>query len=113
MLDLEELFQEETTIKGELNLSKVSMIQRRRRQLYVHSYLYYRMNTTLVPDETYDRWARELIELQKDYPRESETAPYHDDFKDFQMGDSFALDLDQAWIHDCCLQLLTYHKKKK
>lgn len=42
----------------------LALINRRRRQILVHSFLYYRMNTSIIPDSTYDEWARDLAELQ-------------------------------------------------
>lgn len=43
-------------------------INQRRRQLHVHSYLYYFRDESLVDDATFDRWANELVELQAAHP---------------------------------------------
>ena len=59
------------------------LIYRRRQQVWVHSILYYRMNTNLVSDDTWSKWALELENLQRDYPKLAEQVPYHDIFKDF------------------------------
>ncbi|MFX3623092.1 MAG: hypothetical protein ACE3JP_03345 [Ectobacillus sp.] len=45
-----------------------SPIKRRRRQLIVHSYGYYRLNETIISDHTFDQWSKELVELQEKYP---------------------------------------------
>lgn len=60
-----------------------SLIQRRRRQILVHSCLYYRFNTNLVPDWQYDSWGKELSKLQREYPDISKEVIYYEWFKDF------------------------------
>lgn len=45
-----------------------ALIKRRRLQILVHSCLYYGMDESLVPDGTFDRWCRELVELQAAHP---------------------------------------------
>jgi hypothetical protein len=110
MMDLEELFD---IPDDKLDYNMVAKIRRRRRQLLVHSYLYYRMNTNIISDNQYDEWARELIQLQEEYTEESKKADFYEDFKGFQMGDSFALPLDQAWIHEKSIQLVRYHNELK
>ena len=41
------------------------LITRRRRQILVHSVIYYEMNDNLIPDSQWVSWANELYELQK------------------------------------------------
>lgn len=53
------------------------LIHRRRRQVLVHSILYYAYNTNVVPDATYDLWAQELSKVQQDHPEDSEAVEYH------------------------------------
>ena len=43
------------------------LILRRRRQLLVHSVIYYRFNENLISDQTWSNWAVELEKLQKEY----------------------------------------------
>ena len=50
-------------------------INRLRRQIHVHSVLYYHMNISLVSDYVFDRWSKELVELQTATP-ESKTEGY-------------------------------------
>jgi hypothetical protein len=56
------------------------LITRRRRQLYVHSVIYYRFNTSIIADSVFDRWAYELVSIQRDYPNESAACPFADEF---------------------------------
>ena len=58
-------------------------IQRRRRQILVHSYIYYELNDSVIDDALWSKWALELEQLQKEYPEESANAKYYNDFKDF------------------------------
>lgn len=46
----------------------LELINRRRRQLHVHSVIYYHLNTNIIPDATFDKWAVELASLQRDFP---------------------------------------------
>lgn len=43
----------------------VSLIRRRRLQILVHSCIYYRFNTNIIPDHQYDEWGKQLVELQR------------------------------------------------
>lgn len=58
-------------------------IRQRRRQMLVHSYIYYELNDNLISDAQWAKWAKELEQLQKDYPKESAEAEYYEDFKDW------------------------------
>lgn len=58
-------------------------IKQRRRQMLVHSYIYYGLNENIIDDSTWSRWAKELQELQEKYPKESAEVEYYEDFKDW------------------------------
>jgi NAD-dependent DNA ligase len=60
-----------------------ALIKRRRRQILVHSCLYYRLNETLVPDYVYDGWAKELARLHEQYPELASQVEYADVFQGF------------------------------
>lgn len=45
------------------------LINRRRRQMHVHSVIYYQMHTSIITDATFDDWAVELANTQKEYPQ--------------------------------------------
>ena len=44
--------------------SIAELLNRRRRQILVHSIIYYKMNDNLISDSTWSAWATELEELQ-------------------------------------------------
>lgn len=73
------------------------LINRRRRQILVHSVIYYRMNNNLVSDHQWADWARELCELQEKYPEIAAECVYADDFVDFDGSTGFNLPLDDSW----------------
>ncbi|WP_137743397.1 DNA ligase LigA-related protein [Robertmurraya siralis] len=88
------------------------LIHRRRRQILIHSYLYYEMNTNLIDDHTYDLWTKQLAELQKQHPNESKNIDfYYDIFVDFDGSTGFHLP-KEAWMHDVCLRLINEHKRR-
>lgn len=60
-----------------------ALIQRRRRQILVHSYIYYELNKNIISDETWSKWAVELEQLQKDNPEIAEKVEFARVFKDF------------------------------
>ena len=79
-------------------LQVAELIQRRRLQLLVHSCLYYEMNTNLVTDRQWDIWAKELVQLQKQYPRISENVIWHSAFKDWDASTGAFLPLKDLWV---------------
>lgn len=44
------------------------LIDRRRRQIHVHSVMYYQWDTTLVADHVFDAWSNELVDLHRNHP---------------------------------------------
>lgn len=56
-------------------------IQRRRYQLLVHSYIYYKLDANIVSDSQWQTWANELAELQSKYPSIAEKVIYAKDFE--------------------------------
>lgn len=46
----------------------LELINRRRRQMHVHSVIYYYLDTSIIDDATFDKWAVELFQLQEKNP---------------------------------------------
>ena len=67
------------------------LIRRRRRQILIHSCMYYRLGTSIWTDKRYDECSRELVELQAQYPNISKTVEYYEDFKDWDGTTGFNL----------------------
>lgn len=74
-----------------LNKQILELISRRRRQILVHSYIYYERNANLIDDATWSKWAEELVELQTKHPDLASLAPYSEAFKDFDASTGFNL----------------------
>ncbi|OYD08569.1 DNA ligase LigA-related protein [Paludifilum halophilum] len=90
----------------------LGLIRRRRRQVLIHSFLYYRMNTSIVSDGQYDGWARELAELQTKYPEIAAEVEYAEYFADF--GESvtgFDLPLHLPEVEQAARRVLYLHEK--
>ena len=80
------------------DLRIAELIQQRRLQMLVHSCLYYEMNITKIDDATWDKWARELRTLQKDYPDIAKQVIWHDAFKDWDASTGAFLPLKDEWV---------------
>lgn len=87
------------------------LIMRRRRQVLVHSVLYYKMDTNLVSDATWSRWALELKELQKKYPDIAEELPYAEAFENFDHSTGSNLPLDDPWANNKATWLIKIEKE--
>lgn len=74
-------------------------INRRRRQLLVHSYIYYELNQNIIDDMTWSKWAMELKDLQEKYPEESSEVPYADEFKGWDGSTGAYLIYDSSIRH--------------
>jgi hypothetical protein len=83
-----------------------AIIARRRRQILVHSYLYYRLDESLISDSVFDQWCRDLVDLQAEHPKEARRAPFSDVFESFDGSTGFDLPLDAPWISSVAYQLL-------
>lgn len=73
------------------------LINRRRRQILVHSVIYYKMDDNIVSDSQWSIWAKELDELQKKYPNIAKGCVFADDFEDFDPSSGFNLPLEDTW----------------
>lgn len=101
-------------IKGTYYLSKAgfkvderrALILRRRIQILVHSCIYYHYNTNLVTDATWQKWADELVVLQKKYPSIAERVDYHESFKDFDGTTGFDLPITNPEVIRKAKQLI-------
>ena len=88
------------------------LITRRRRQILVHSIIYYRNNDNLITDVQYDLWSTELQELQHKYPKLANECVYAKDFDGFE-GSGFNLPLGDPWALNTANRLINYIEKQK
>lgn len=68
------------------------LMQRRIRQILVHSCIYYEYDTNIISDSTYDKWGKELVELIKKYPHYLKELEFGMDFTHYvEMPSGFNL----------------------
>lgn len=74
------------------------LIQRRRLQLLIHSCIYYHLNQNIISDKQWDAWAKELVDLQKQYPEESKRVIWYEAFKDWDASTGAFLPITDEWV---------------
>lgn len=74
------------------------LITRRRKQILVHSTIYYRFDNNIISDHKWSEWAQELCELQIKYPKIAEKCFLHEHFKDFDGSTGMTLPLTEPWV---------------
>lgn len=72
-------------------------IHRKRRQMIIHSIIYYRMDENVITDDTWQCWANELAAVQKHYPYHCNIG-FHDElFKGWDGSTGMHLDLQEYY----------------
>lgn len=95
------------------DLEIAELIQQRRFQILLHSCIYYQFNSNLISDKKFDSWARELAQLQSDYPEIASQVLYAKEFEDFDGTTGFDLPLENEWVMRKASQLLGKKQPKK
>jgi len=62
---------------------KVELMNRRQRQILVHSCLYYQMNINFIDDHLFDFWSKELVRFMAVEPELAKQTPYYNEFLGF------------------------------
>lgn len=96
-----------------MNESAITQIRQRRRQVLVHSFLYYQLNENVISDHKFDKFCNDLVKLQSDYPEESKAVEYYDDFKDFDGSSGYDLPYAQPDIQSAGYHILETHRRNK
>lgn len=91
----------------------LELIARRRRQILVHSIIYYKLDDNLISDAQWTSWAQELAHLQNENPELAKEGPYADAYKGFEGCSGFDLPLDDPWGVRKARQLLRIRDKRK
>ena len=89
-----------------LNREIYELIDQRRRQILVHSIIYYQMDESIVTDAQWSKWAMELVDLQAQYPDIAARCVYSEAFANFDGSSGFDLPLDDEWGNYKAQQLL-------
>jgi len=61
----------------------LQLINKRRRQILVHSAIYYEFNDNLISDKTFDDWCKELVSLHAKYPKQCAKAVFNEVFRNW------------------------------
>lgn len=80
------------------DLEVAELIQQRRYQILVHSCIYYHLNQNIISDKKWDEWARELRDLQKQYPAISKEVPLYEYFQDWDASTGAFLPITLPWV---------------
>lgn len=89
-----------------------SLIKRRRLQLLVHSAIYYHFNESIISDNQWGIWAKELVCLQNKYPEISGQVVYSDAFKSFNVSTGYDLPFTDPPIYWTAMWILKLHKER-
>lgn len=73
-------------------------IRQRRRQMLVHSYLYYEKDTNIVSDAKWIKWAKELEQLQTEHPDIASKVEFAEQFVDWDGSSGAHLTYDNQII---------------
>ena len=92
----------------DMNEEVRNLITRRRRQILLHSYIYYEINDNLIDDVTWSKWALDLEQLQSIFPEESASTLYSEEFKGFDHSTGAGLDYFKSEIIDVSNLLIKY-----
>ncbi len=93
----------------DMTVNEISdLIKRRRFQIWIHSYIYYRLNNNIVSNKQFDEWSDELCYLQKTYPEISAKTDLYEMFRDYELSsDAAALPFDNnPSLHSRAVYLL-------
>ena len=84
----------------------LELINRRERQVLVHANLYYRQNTNIISDRTYDKWSHELADLIQAHPNEFRKSARYSAFRDFDGNTGMDLPIADHWVESTASHLL-------
>jgi hypothetical protein len=88
----------------------VEAIARRRRQMLVHSCLYYRLDESIIEDHVWTRWAQQLAGLQQKFGYR--IGFYDEAFKDWNGSSGHHLPADDGVV-SVAMRLLAEHNDRE
>lgn len=92
--------------KAKIDERILELINRRERQVLIHANLYYRQNTNIISDFTYDKWSHELVELIQEHPNEFRKSAWYSSFMDFDGNTGMDLPIADYWVESTASHLL-------
>jgi NAD-dependent DNA ligase adenylation domain len=91
----------------------VEWVNRRQRQILVHSFLYYQLDTSIIADHIYDLWCKQLAVFMKENPEIAKQSFYYEAFKEFDGSSGYDLPFTIPHIQSTGYKLLKIHEKRK
>ena len=95
--------------KTEENINRyiLSTINQRQAQMLIHSRIYYVYGTSVITDAKFDEWAKELVYMRKQYPKEALESKYNNRFINWDGTTGFHLETDDfdkkaRWLIEKC-----------
>ena len=86
------------------------IILQRRKQMAVHSCLYYMMDESIVSDDQWQRWADELERLQQAHPECMKIGFMDSEFRDWTGATGAHLNHRHPWTYAKAQRVLEYHQ---
>jgi NAD-dependent DNA ligase (contains BRCT domain type II) len=74
--------------------------------------LYYELNTSIIHDSSFDKWGRELVQLQHDYPEDSRKLPWAREFEGWDATTGYHLPTRDPQIMAIANHLLKLEKER-
>lgn len=88
-------------------------IWRRQQQFLIHSFLYYKLDESIVSDHHYDWLCKRLVELTESFSEEARELPYYDICRGVGAnGSGYYIKEYPGSIRTTALRLLWQHKKR-
>lgn len=92
-------------------LPVAQLIQRRRLQMLVHSRLYYVLDRSIITDQQWSMWARQLAELQNKHPEIASRVCYASAFEGWDGSSGAFLPLEDPWVVNKVNEMLNDYKR--
>lgn len=90
------------------------LIDRRMRQIMIHSHIYYLYNNNVISDYQYDKYSKELAELLKKHRDIAKEHELYEKFKDFDGSTGYHLvDMDGVWATRALVVLTVYENDQR
>lgn len=108
-MSLEDFF--EVDESPEVKQTIKEKIRQRRSQMLVHSCIYYELDDSIVSDNDWQRWANELVELHKKYPKHRKIGFFDREFSTWDGSSGYHLPHRHPWVYNKAQQLLKHSQE--
>lgn len=103
----------ESFIDVEVKQTIKEKIRQRRAQMLVHSCAYYEMDDQMVDDHTWQRWADELAQLQREHPEDCKIKFFDHEFSNWDGSSGYHLPHRHPWVYAKTSALLKVEHERR